>query len=90
MRALPLLAMAADYFSAHIQAIHEAKNAWLLADLPSVYLGVGNLGVSAAQAKAAKYGNVSLSFQRLIALHCHIFTLAKSKSDGGSKSLKQI
>lgn len=55
-----------------------------------MYLGVGNLGVSAAQAKAAKYGNVSLSFQRLIALHCHIFTLAKSKSDGGIKSLKQI
>lgn len=90
MRALPHLALAADFFSTHIQAIHEDKNAWLLADLPSVYLGVGNLGISAAQAKAAKYGNVSLSFHRLIALHCHISALAKSKSDCRSKSLKQI
>lgn len=52
--------------------MNEAKNASLLAYLSSVYLGVGNLGVSAAQAKAAKYGNVSLSIQRLIALHSHI------------------
>lgn len=75
MRTLPHLALAADFFSTHIQAICEAKNAWLLADLPSVYLGMGTLGISAAQAKAAKYGIVSLSFQRLIALHRHISTL---------------
>lgn len=90
MRILSHLALAADSCLKHCQAIQEAKNACLLADIPSVYLGMGTLGVSAAQAKAAKYGNVSLSFQRLIALHCHIFTLAKSKSDGGSKSLKQM
>lgn len=78
MKTLPHLPLAADFLSTHIQAIYVAKNAWLLPDLPCVYLGMGNLGVSAAQAKAAKYGNVSLLYQSLIALYCHIFALARS------------
>lgn len=40
--------------------LHGCKqhtHAWSITDLLSLYAGVGALGVSAAQAKAAKYGN---------------------------------